>query len=379
MQNNNRKKLYRVTTISDSLCSFFNGQLKFLNNYYEVTGLASDTGNLKAVGEREGIQTIHVEMKREISLMSDIKSLVSLYRVFKKNKPDIVHASTPKGSLLSMVAAWLTGVPHRIYTVTGLRFETESGFFRFLLKTMERITCICANKVIPEGLGVRNTLLHERITKKVSPVIHYGNINGVDLSYFDRHEDVLAASRTINPNDAFAFCFIGRLVGNKGVNELVSAFNRISTHNKGVKLFLLGNYEETLDPLKKETKELIRDNESIVYFGFQSDVRPFLAASSVFILPSYREGFPNVVLQAGAMGVPCIVTNINGCNEAIIDGKNGLVVPKQDADALYVAMNKMISDITLTESMAKCSRELISSRYDQKDVWNAILSMYQSL
>ncbi|MBQ8773509.1 MAG: glycosyltransferase family 4 protein, partial [Muribaculaceae bacterium] len=318
-----KKKILRIATISDALYQLLPGQLRYLNHYYEVVGVANDTGSFEQLEAREGIRTIHVPMVRQISLWQDLKSLYALYRVFKQEKPDIVHANTPKASLLSMVAAWLARVPHRIYLVTGLRFETTKGLFRWVLKTMERITCWCATKVIPEGEGVKQTLLRETITTKPMQIIHYGNINGIDLDYFVRSQSVLAAAEPYMDKERFTFVFIGRIVGDKGVNELVAAFEQLLKQNPHVRLLLVGSFEEQLDPIAPETMKAIRTNSSIQHVGFQQDVRPFLAASDVLVLPSYREGFPNVVIQAGAMDLPCVVTDINGCNETIIHQKNG--------------------------------------------------------
>lgn len=374
-----KKKIYRITTSSGSLHGLLKGQLRFLNKYYEVVGIASDTGNLKDVEEEQGIRTINIKMAREISLLQDIKSLIALYQLFRKDKPDIVHANTPKASLLSMIAAMAARVPNRIYLVTGLRFETTKGLLRFILKTMERITCLCATKVIPEGDGVKNTLIREKITSKSLEKIHNGNINGIDLTYFDRTKEVEEKASLIRKPNTFTFIFVGRLVKDKGVNELIEAFNKISQEQKDVRLILVGKFEEALDPLFSSSKEIINNNRLIDFVGYQNDIRPYLVASDVLILPSYREGFPNVILQAGAMGIPCIVTDINGCNEAIIDGKNGIIIPKQDSNALYEAMKRIKTDVDLHKNLALNSRALISSRYDQKDLWDALLNMYNSL
>lgn len=374
-----KKKILRIATISDALYQLLPGQLRYLNQYYEVIGVANDTGSFEQLEAREGIRTIHVPMVRQISLWQDLKSLYALYRVFKQEKPDIVHANTPKASLLSMVAAWLARVPHRIYLVTGLRFETTKGLFRWVLKTMERITCWCATKVIPEGEGVKQTLLRETITTKPMQIIHYGNINGIDLDYFVRSQSVLAAAEPYMDKERFTFVFIGRIVGDKGVNELVAAFEQLLKQNPRVRLLLVGSFEEQLDPIAPETMKAIRTNSSIQHVGFQQDVRPFLVASDVLVLPSYREGFPNVVIQAGAMDLPCVVTDINGCNETIIHQKNGLIIPKQDTEALYHAMKTIMTDTQMRSDMSLCARAMIASRYRQEDVWEALLTMYNQL
>lgn len=373
-----RDKLIRLTTIDGSLGGLLKGQLAFLNHYFEVVGVADDSGKLAAIGEREGIRTAGIPMRREISPVADIKSLWALIRLFRRERPFIVHANTPKASLLSMIAAWITRVPNRIYTVTGLRFETAHGAFRFVLKTMERITCFCATKVIPEGDGVRDTLRREHITRKPLHKILNGNITGVDVDYFDRTDDVMRQASALR-GAGFHFVFVGRIVKDKGVDELVTAFDLLSRECGDVKLMLVGRFEDNLDPVSAETKYLIDRNDRILCMGYQSDVRPYLAASDALVLPSYREGFPNVVLQAGAMGLPSIVTDINGCNEIIIEGCNGVIISKQDMPALLDAMRCFVNQPERTRKMSAESRPQIVSRFRQQDVWNALLEMYKSL
>lgn len=377
------KKLIRVTTADISLDGLLQGQLKFLNQYFEVVGLAADTGSLAKVAEREGIRTIDVPMHREISLKADIKSLWQLIKVFRKEKPYIVHANTPKGSLLSLIAAKITGVPHRIYYVTGLRYQGATGLFRFILMMMERISCFCATKVIPEGNGVKQTLYQDHITSKPLEVIHHGNINGKDTSYWsveqspESREEV--RKRLGLKEDDFAFVFVGRIVNDKGMHELVSSMQRLNKDYPQCKVILVGRFEPDLDPLQPEDEKYLQTNKSIISVGEQSEVRSYYVAADALVFPSYREGFPNVVLEAGAMGLTSIVTDINGCNEVIEKGVNGVIIPPRNADALYAAMKYFLDNPEKVKEMSSHAREIIEERYEQKDVWNAYLKMYNSL
>ncbi len=387
------KKLIRVTTVDLSLHVLLEGQLGFLNREFEVVGVAADTGLLKAVGEREGIRVIDVPMHREIALWSDFKCLCRLVRIFRKEKPDIVHSNTPKGSLLSMIAARLTGVPNRIYLVTGLRFQGEKGFKKWLLKRMERIACACATKVIPEGLGVKRTLIEERIARKPLAIIHNGNINGIDMAYYSpvacpRKRNEMRLELGLAERD-FAFVFIGRIVGDKGMNELAEILRgkeilrfaqdgRKGALSDRCKLILVGAFESELDPLEEGNEGFFRSSGNVRYVGYQSDVRPYLLAADALVFPSYREGFPNVVMQAGAMGLPSIVTDINGCNVIIIEGENGRIIPPRDKEALGNMMAWFFEHPLEVARMAAKAREMIASRYDRQDVWNALLEMYKS-
>ena len=378
-----KKKLIRVTTADISLAGLLKGQLRFLNLEFEVIGLAADTGVLASVGEREGIRMINVPMHREISIWNDLDCLFMLIRVFRKERPFIVHSNTPKGSLLSMMAALVSRVPHRIYTVTGLRYQGDSGFSQWVLKTMERITCLCANKVIPEGKGVKNTLLKDHITRKPLAVIHNGNINGIDTSFFS--VEACPEPRSFMRNKLglgegdFAFIFIGRIVRDKGMNELAEAMRNLSASHPECKLILVGSFESELDPLLPGNESLYKTSPNVVYVGHQQDVRPYLAAADALVFPSYREGFPNVVMQAGSMGLPSIVTDINGCNEIIVDKENGRIIPSKDEPGLESMMEWFLDNREEVEKMASGSASMIKDRYEQKDVWDAIMKMYLSL
>ena len=379
-------KLFRLTTIPLSLNILLKGQLRFLNKYYDVTAIAddNDTESWNAITEREHINIKKIPMKREIAIFSDLKSLGILILFFLKEKPHIVHANTPKASLLGMLAARISGVRHRIYTVTGLRFEGEKGFKRKILIAMEKITCLAASKVIPEGNGVKQTILKHKITKKQLKVIGNGNINGINPEFFNpgfinrQDKNKLKKDLNIYEND-FVYVFVGRLVSNKGIGELVKAFAQLSTNYHYVKLLLVGPFEKVLDPLDNKTMEIIRENRHIIQAGFQPDVRPYLAISDVFVFPSYREGFPNVVMQAGAMGLPSIVTDINGCNEIITDRINGFLIPVRNVDSLKEKMEMYLTDKSTLQMHKSTARELIISRFSQKDVWEGLLNEYSLL
>ncbi len=371
-----KRKLIRIATIGATLDILLKGQLSYLNRNYEVIAVSDDDKELKNVGEREGIRIKGIPMKRDISLLNDLTSLYFLYKFFKKEKPSIIHSNTPKGSLLSMIAGKAAGIKHRVYTVTGLRFEGETGMKRKLLKNMERLSCYFATKVIPEGNGVKETLRKEKITSKPLEIIHNGNINGIDLNWYKPSDKEKNKSKGQNN---ITFCFIGRIVRDKGIIELTEAFSRLYDKYRNIELLLVGPFEKDLDPIPERTEKAIISHPAINHVGFQSDVRPWLEKSDILAFPSYREGFPNVVLQAGAMGLPCIVSDINGCNEIIKNRYNGLIIPSRDTDALYESMESIIKDRNLTETLTANARNAISTRFDQKDVWRELEKMYDGL
>lgn len=375
-------KIIRTATIPKSLNVFCYGLLRELqeNDGYEVVAVSSPGEELDEVAEREGIRAVAVPMQRRISPLKDIKSLWQLIKVFRKEKPAMVHSITPKAGLLSMMAAWLTRVPVRLHTFTGLVFPTASGVTKKILIFTDRLTCAFATHIVPEGEGVKNDLINHRITRKPLKVLGYGNIRGIDLSYFNPElpEVKEEAEKLRNPS-VFTFVFIGRLVGDKGINELVGAFKKLHAEYPSTRLLLVGQREADLDPVKPETLEIIESSSAIEAVGAQSDVRPWLLASDAFVFPSYREGFPNVVIEAGAMGLPSIVTDINGSREIIIDGRNGIIVPSKDSEALYMAMKECVTNKEKMESMARETRTLIASRFEQSFVRRCLYDFYKEI
>lgn len=373
------KKIIRVSTVSGSLNGLLKGQLRMLGERYEVVGVASPGEALEMVREREGIRVIAVPMERRIAIWKDLVSLFRLCYVFRKEHPDMVHSITPKAGLLSMLAAKIVGVPVRMHTFTGLVFPTATGIKQKVLIWMDRLTCACATCVNPEGEGVKRDLIAYKITRKPLHVIANGNVNGIDVDYFKRTKELEHVAQELICRDVFTFVFIGRVVRDKGINELVMAFEKLYRENSATRLLIVGPLEENLDPVLPEVKELILTCQGINFVGYQKDIRPFLMASNVLALPSYREGFPNVVMQAGAMGLPCIVTDINGSNEIIIPNENGVIVPPKDEKALYEAMKYAVGHPDEMRRMGGKARPLIVDRYEQHVVWEALLGEYQKL
>lgn len=374
-----KKKLIRISTVPASLDVFLKGFLHVISKKYEVVAVSSPGEQLENIRKREGVRTVAVPMERHISVLKDVVSLFRLIVLFARERPDMVHSITPKAGLLAMVAAWVTRVPVRMHTFTGLVFPTSMGFKRQILIGMDKVICACATYINPEGKGVARDLEQHGITRKPLHIIANGNVRGVDMNWYSRTDDVMRQAEKIRIRGSFTFCFVGRMVRDKGVNELVNAFNGLSRLHPQVRLLLVGETEETLNPLKAETKESIKQNKQIEWVGQQPDVRPFLAASDALVFPSYREGFPNVVLEAGAMGLPSIVTDINGSNEIIFPDENGEIIPSKDEHALYENMKEWVENPEKVSQMAGKARALVESRYEQKIVWDALLSEYQRL
>lgn len=375
-----RKKIIRACTVSQSI-SFVEGMLPDLMKKYEVVLLSSPGVRMKNAVARYGVRTIAVPMERRISLKHDIVSLWRMIKVFRKEKPDMVHSMTPKAGLLSMMAAWLTNVPVRVHTFTGLVFPTSTGLKRRVLMATDWLTCACATHIIPEGEGVKNDLLNHGITKKTIKVLGYGNVRGVDMEYYRVSEEIRVKSKELRKPDTFTFLFVGRIVGDKGINELCEAFERLKETEKSIRLLLVGRFEDELDPVSDKTRETINNDSSIEAVGpkYGDELLAYYAAADCFVFPSYREGFPNTVLEAGAMGLPSIVTDINGSREIITEGENGIIIPSHNAEALFHAMLKMMRDKDAHEKMADNARQMIASRYEQGFVRKCLYDFYDEI
>ena len=366
------KKIIRAATLGTSLNTFCEGLLKeLMGEGYEVIALSSPDEDLTVLGEREGVRTIGVKMERRVSPFKDIVSLMKITRVLMREKPDMVHSMTPKAGLLCMMAAKMAGVPIRLHTFTGLVWPTATGLSRRILMMTDKITCACATHIVPEGEGVKQDL-QRCITKKPMKVLGYGNVRGIDLNYWKRNVEKAEDGR-------LTFVFVGRVVRDKGINELVQAYVKLHKEYNGTRLLLVGRYEENLDPILPETKQLIESFDSIEALGEQKDVRPCYERGDVLVFPSYREGFPNVVLEAGAMGLPSIVTDINGSREIIEQGKNGMIVPPHDEKALYNAMKWMIEHPDERKKMKENARPMVASRFEQSYVRQCLKDYYKEI
>ena len=379
------QKLIRITTVPSSLRTLLRGQSRFMSKYYDVIGVSGDGDALAEVRQNEGIRTHVVEMTRTITPLKDLKAVYQLYKFFKKENPFIVHTHTPKAGTVGMLAAKLAGVPHRLHTIAGLPLLEATGNKRKLLNAVEKFTYSCATLILPNSFGLEQIILDHNFAKPSKlKVIGNGSSNGINTEHYDtahvskEAQNNLRTELNISKED-LVFIFIGRIVRDKGINELVAAFNSLSKKNKNCKLLLVGPRENHLDPLLPETETVIKSNKNILAVGVQKDIRPYVAISHVLTFPSYREGFPNVVLQGSCMELPCIVGNINGCNEIIEHNVNGLIIPVKDAKAVENAMQYMIDFPEKRQAMIAHSRSRILERFKQEFVWNEILKTYQTL
>lgn len=379
-----KKTLIRITTVPLSLDKLLEGQLRFMTDFYNVIAVSSEKDYLEKIGKRENVATHHIEMTRKITPVKDVVSVLKMYFFLKKTKPFIVHTHTPKAGIVGMLAAKLAGVPHRLHTVAGLPLLEARGTKRKVLDFVEKLTYSCATKVYPNSNALLEIIdVNQYCNSKKLKVIGKGSSNGINTDYFTASEfsseqkNQIKKQLKIDETD-FVFIFVGRIVADKGINELIDAFSQINNQFVNAKLLLVGPLEEDLNPLQPETLAEINTNPSIISVGYQNDVRPYFLLSDALVFPSYREGFPNVVLQAGAMNLPSIVTNINGCNEIIQEGENGIIIPVKDSNKLFEAMKLILENKDLYTKLAQNSRAIIVENFNQKYIWESILNEYLS-
>ena len=374
-----KPKIIRACTVSLSFI-FLESLLAKLQEKYEVILLSSPGPELDAMERKYGVQGKRVLMERHISPIHDVVSLWHLIRIFLKERPTMVHSMTPKAGLLCMIAAWLTRVPVRVHTFTGLVFPTSTGLKRRILMLTDAITCACATHVIPEGEGVMKDLRNHGITKKPMKVLGYGNIKGVDMTHYSRRPEVMELGQKLKKEGVFTFLFVGRMAKDKGINELCTAMGKLSGFAP-VRLLLVGWNEDSQDPISQDAKKMLENNSAFEYVGekYGDELLAYYASADCFVFPSYREGFPNTVLEAGAMGLPSIVTDINGSREIIVEGENGFIVPPRNEEALFQAMLEMVRNKKNREYMAGKARGMIASRFEQSFVQKCLLDFYEEI
>ena len=379
------QKLIRVTTVPLSLENLLENQARFFSKHFDITLVSSDKNKLQEIANNQGVDYFPLGLTRKITPLQDLLCLIRFAFFLRKVKPHIVHTHTPKAGIIGMLAAYIARVPLRMHTVAGLPLMESTGFKRSVLNLVERITYFCATHVYPNSKGLQDFIIqHEFCDQQKLKILGAGSSNGIDTSYFDpkqittNQKHALKTKLNIEPTD-FIFSFVGRLVGDKGINELIQAFVSVSKKQTAAKLILVGHTEADLDPLLPETLHNIEFNENIIEVGFQKDIRPYLAITDAFTFPSYREGFPNVVLQANAMGIPCIVSNINGSNEIIKEGNNGIIVPLKDAEILHQKMVLLLENPNQIKWSETNIRKAITSTFERKVFWNLLLEEYKQL
>lgn len=360
------------------------GQPRFMNeNGFNVIMISADGKEARDLERDEGCRHIIVPMTRKITPLQDIVSFFKLRSVLKKLKPDIVHTHTPKAGLLGMLAARSLGVKLRIHTVGGLPLMIEKGFKRRLLMLTEKLTYYGATEVWPNSRSMLNFIVEQKLAKPEKlAVIDNGSTNGIDLKKFSRQNlqpEMLHKMEGALPKiNGLKILCVGRMVKDKGIEELVTVFEKLQEQYP-LQLILVGPFEPNLDPLSSETLDTIINNPAITHITWSDNIEYYMALADIFVHPSHREGFPNVILQAGAMHLPVICSDIPGNADIIQDNKTGLMFAVKNEGALYERLKFAIENMQTTENIAQSLFEEVTQLYSRKRIHQVILSTYYRL
>jgi len=378
-------KLIRITTVPLSLKLLLGGQMKFMKaNGWEVIMVSSDGREVQQVIRAEGVKHEVIPFTRKITPIHDLICIWKLYQLFKREKPDIVHTHTPKAGLLGMIAAKLSGQKIRIHTLAGIPYMATKGARKEILVKAEKLTYSYATEVWPNSRGLKSFVIEENLCSSDKlRVIGKGSSNGVDLEKFNRgvlkENHLVAATMRILPGENdYIILAVGRLVQDKGIEELVHAFLESKIYSMS-KLVLLGSFEQELDPISLDLMKTIEENPRIVKINWSDHVAHYMALADVLVHASHREGFPNVLLESGAMELPVICSDIIGNNDIVVQQKTGLIFPVKDKLVLKEALEFAF---VKRNKMAQLARNLyleVQENYDRKSVHQELLANYKRL
>jgi len=364
-------KLGIGATVSQTIRAFYQGQLEYLvGRGYRITIITAPDPGLRQ-DLPPGVELHFVDFSREFTPWRDLKTFVHLIRFFRQQHFDMIQYSTPKSTLLCALAGWIAGVPCRLYCMWGIYYSALSGVKRTLFKMIEKIVCTLSTHISPDGKDNRTFAIEEGLfPESKSSVVGEGSANGVDLERFDPdahqirghqlRQELGIKERTV------VIGSVTRMVKDKGIEELVRAFDKLSKELPNACLLLVGPREDHRSPLSPVIWEFIKTQPCVRWVGPQTEVPDYYAAMDLFVLPSYREGFGIVNLEASAMRLPVISTDVNGPRESIVPGKTGLLVPVRQIDPLYEAMKKLAVDAALRKEMGESGRRRVIESFDSK-------------
>jgi glycosyltransferase involved in cell wall biosynthesis len=376
-----------VLNVVTSSCTVraMQGQLEYLRDKgFDVMVISPAGKQLDQAARIEGVRTIELAMTRKIAPLSDLLTLWHLCCIMRTLRPTITNVGTPKAGLLAGLAAWLSRVPCRFYTLRGLRFETTKGLMRRILVAADRLSCRFAHRVICVSKSVRDKAIASGLTSQERAVVFgSGSSNGVDVSHFEPTPEITRRTSELRselgiPSQARVVGFVGRLTCDKGIPELAEAFLRLSDEFPNLRLLLLGPFEDE-DPLPVETRRCLQTHRRVICRGLIDDPAPYYPLMDVLVLPSHREGLPNVVLEAQAAGIPVVAARVTGNVDAVVHGKTGLLFSVGDVAALTEAVARLISDKALAGKLAHAGRDRIKHEFRQEQVWEALHREYLRL
>lgn len=371
------KKLLLGVTLGGS-SRLLDGQAKYFKDLgYDVYLISEDHDKETLFCKREGIKHVPVKIVADINPLKDLKSLFQITKEIKKLKPDVINVGTPKIALLGLMAAYYLGIKKRIYTCRGLRFETETGLKRKILLMMELLTVKLATKVIYVSPSLMKAAVDNKVAvKEKSVLIGKGSSNGVNVDAFNKDKiDLIKRTQLINNfklNNCIVIGFVGRVSLHKGAYELVEAFEEIYLKNKNVRLILMGHIK-----CESAFEEKFKSHPGIIHIPFQDDVPLYMSLFDIFVLPSWREGFPNVPIQAASMGIPVVVSDSTGCVDSVSDNFNGKVFKTRNTNQLQEILEIYINDDNLRQEHGSNGASW-SKKFNQNEIWHGINNIYEN-
>lgn len=378
-------KLLFTVTVPETAVAFLRGQLSYLQQHnFTVTVVTSPGPQLDEFAQSEHIKVISLPMAREINVVSDLQSLPSMVRIIRTERPEIVNASTPKAGLLGMIAARLCNVPHRVYQLRGLRLETVTGFKRLLLMSTERLASANAQWVICNSPSLKNNYAELGLAPATKlRVLGAGSSNGVIAERFLPSPNLLTQAEQLRTQFGFqkgqkVIGYVGRLTRDKGIVELIDAFDKLYSDNPSIHLLLVGTLESG-DAIPSTTLTKISSNPAIHMSGFVKEPAAYYYLMDILAFPSYREGFPNVPLEAAIAGLPIVGFRSTGVVDAVRDGETGLLTPVGDTHALYLALKRMLEDDDLRLQFGRAGKQWVLTNFRAEKVWQMWADFYLGL
>lgn len=361
-------------------CLILGARLRALRRSGFRVILVSSPGELlDRTAAREGVERVAISMRRGIAPFADLIALARLWRLIGKYKPQLVEFSTPKAGLLGTLAAWLHGVPCRVYMLRGLKLERSAGLKRLVLLGAERLASACAQVVLCNSESLRAEALALGIASAAKlHLLGEGSSNGVDIARFSPGTTCAREELGIPP-EAPVVGFVGRLTRDKGMPELIQAFDSIRKAEPSTRLLLVGWFDAAEDALEQDLREKILNHSGIVCTGLVQETAPYYRAMDVLVLPTWREGFPNAVLEAAATGIPVVTTECTGARDSVVPEVTGLLMPPGYPEAIAEAVLKIVRDPERRRHMGLAARAWVLEHFLEHRVLGLTADYYHSL
>lgn len=378
-----KPRLVHVTTIPEQL-GYYRGQMRFMQERFEVVAVASPGPYLEQIAHGEGVEVHAIPMARRIAPLKDLVSLLRMLSLFRRLRPEIVHSTTPKAGLLGTLCARAVGAK-AVLSVFGLTQMTSTGAMRMLMNAMTRLSCALAHRVWCDSVSIRDYLVANGLcNRRKIFVAGSGSVNGVDAAQvfnpdrFDQAERAATRETWSIPRDAFVLGFVGRIVRDKGIRELTQAWKILRDRHADLHLLIVGEFE-AVEPIRPEDEALLKGDSRVHFTGRQNDMPRLFAIMNLYVMPSYREGFGITNIEAAAFAIPVVSTRIPGCVDSVTDGVTGTLVPPRDVETLVGAIEKYYRDPELRAEHGHAGRDRVLASFRPEQVWSDVLDEYLSL